>query len=86
MIYLIFPVPCGFPFPQRMPFPWADLCIVSNKRVIVYSAVRKLDRRTFLMSDQLPAWFAQLSGIVYYKNNASATRTLSQTLTHPISP
>jgi len=32
------------------------------------SAVRRLDRDTLEMTDQLPALFGQLSGIAYYSN------------------
>jgi len=39
------------------------------------SAVRKLDRRTLQMSDQLPALFGQLSGVTYYNNDAPTSRT-----------
>jgi len=44
----------------------------------VYSAVRRLDRRTLRMSDQLPAVFGQLCGIAYYKNPNPATSALQR--------
>jgi len=64
-------------------FPFPRLSSVSTDSYAVpclYSAVRKLDRHTLQMSDQPPAFFGQLSGIVYCKNNASATCTFTQTL------
>ena len=36
---------------------------------MLYSSVRKLNRRTFEVSDQLPALFGQLCGIAFIEND-----------------